>query len=339
MNILWDSSNTENFWLYVGQAVDLSRRIADHCDKAYRRKHPSLYYHVWDSNQDMESQFVILACMDLDTPLSRTDQCLLNLQEMWMACVFRTLTGRDLDKYLSPSVGKQSSGRHLNVAPPIWQRFTDEEPPNPREVYDREKFLDLLHSETPETKHWAECVRDSYNDLRNSPDPRLREYWFHNNKEQLRHAGEATEREYHENMKIYQEYGKEEIVRCAPGRNRGYINCGKYSFAVPQSLEIPAGSKVTVQFHLYETPVPYMYAQKAMPDDPSSRLAISIKSGNSADHQVHSWLQSARGEKIVMKMNTLVDALEGVSYSVTQQLRRRWRINRTGQVRVTSYKP
>jgi hypothetical protein len=35
----------------------------------------------------MQSQFVILAYMDLETPLSRTSQCLLNLLEMWMACI------------------------------------------------------------------------------------------------------------------------------------------------------------------------------------------------------------------------------------------------------------
>ncbi|KAF7125197.1 hypothetical protein CNMCM5793_001306 [Aspergillus hiratsukae] len=156
-------------------------RITKHRDKRYRLKHPSLHYHVWDSREGMQSQFVILAYMDLETPLSRTSQCLLNLLEMWMACIFRTLTARDLHTYLPPSVSKQSAGRHLNVAPPIWQRFPGDTPAID-ERWDRELFMKFLHSEDPARREWAEWAIDSYNDFRNSPDPRLREYWFENNK-------------------------------------------------------------------------------------------------------------------------------------------------------------
>ncbi|KAL3476485.1 hypothetical protein BJX99DRAFT_258418 [Aspergillus californicus] len=124
LHILWYPINTQRFWLYVGQATDLHRRIADHNDKLYRRKHPSLHYHVWDAKNGICSQFVILARADIKNGagnIPRFEQCLLNIQEMWMARLFRTLASRDLEKYLPPSVSRASSGRHLNVAPPLWQ--------------------------------------------------------------------------------------------------------------------------------------------------------------------------------------------------------------------------
>lgn len=336
MNILWHPSDPETFWLYIGQAIILCHRITKHRDKRYRLKHPSLHYHVWDSREGMQSQFVILAYMDLETPLSHTSQCLLNLLEMWMACIFRTLTARDLHTYLPPSVSKQSAGRHLNVAPPIWQRFPGDTPAID-EQWDRDMFLKFLHSEDPAIREWAEWARDSYNDLRNSPDPRLREYWFENNKQHRQLAREASELIYHENMKVYQEHGSERIVKCPPGRDRGYVNCGKYVFSIPQSLDIPAGSRVHIQFHLYHVPVRFRYAQQARPDDPSSRLAVWVKGRSSTGAEVRTWLQCARGEKIVMKMNTLVDALEGLTYDETRLLRRRWLVSRIGEGREVRY--
>src|SRR5437016_384926 len=63
MHILWNRSNMEQFWLYVGQAVKLHQRIANHKDQKYRNHHPSLHYSVWDTAEDMESVFVTLAVL------------------------------------------------------------------------------------------------------------------------------------------------------------------------------------------------------------------------------------------------------------------------------------
>ncbi|OQE14386.1 hypothetical protein PENFLA_c038G10811 [Penicillium flavigenum] len=342
LHIIWPPDDPQRFWLYVGQAMNLKRRIADHNDKLYRRKHPSLHYHVWDSREDMCSQFVVLATFNYETEgqnLPRSHQCLLNLLEMWMACLFRTLTARDLDRYLPPSVGRSSAGRHLNVVPPIWQRFQDETVPDMREIFDRSSFRSLLQSNDAAVRSWAQKARDSYNDLRNSPDPQLRHYWFGNNNRQLGRAWESNEQTAIDNLKVYHLEGKERTVQCAPDRKRGYITCGKFVISIPQSLNISPGSKVIVQFHLYKTEVPHRYTRKAMPYDPSSRLAISIKGRDASGNKVDTWLQSSRGSKLPMRMNTLVDMLEGVPFNETCSLSRRWIVTRMGEgtLRQTEY--
>ena len=89
MHVLWEKNNTQKFWLYVGQAVSLRERVQNHNDRQYRSRHPSLHYHVWGSVEDMESVFVTLAVGKI--PTYQTEQLILNLQEMWMACIFQTL--------------------------------------------------------------------------------------------------------------------------------------------------------------------------------------------------------------------------------------------------------
>ncbi|KAL5366409.1 hypothetical protein BJX96DRAFT_160889 [Aspergillus floccosus] len=198
--------------------------------------------------------------------------------------------GKSLEEYLTPAVrdicesgsftleslrsiggdcDPPRAGVYMNI---LWQRFPGDTSATD-ERRDREMFL-KFHSEDPAIRGWAEWARNSYNDLRNPPDPRLREYWFENKKEQLQLAREASELIYRENMKVYQEHGSERIVKWAPDRDRGYVNCGKYVFSVLQLLVIPTGSRVHVRFHLCQVPVSFRYAQQARPDDPSSRLAV-----------------------------------------------------------------
>ncbi|CAG8934789.1 unnamed protein product [Penicillium salamii] len=330
LHIIWYPNDPQTFWLYVGQARHLGNRISDHNDRVYRRKHPSLHYHVWDSQEEMCSEFVILAIFQNaanERNLSRYEQCLLNLLEMWMACLFRTLTAKDLDTYLPPSVDRSTAGRHLNVVPPIWQRFHDEDSPARKDIFDRAGFEELLRSADPAVRLWARHATASYNDLRNSPDPRLRCYWFANNRRQLRQAWIANEKQAIDDMKVYQIEGKEVTVCCSRGRDRGYILCGKFNFPLPQSLGISPGSKVFVQFHLYEIAVSHRYVSQAMPFDPASRLAISIKACNNSGTEVDRWIQSP-GKKVPMKINALVDMLEGVTLTETRALSRRWSLIR-----------
>lgn len=156
--------------------------------------------------------------------------------------------------------------------------------------------------------------------------------------EQRQRAREASDLIYLESMKVYQDHGSERVVKCAPDRDRGYVNCGKYVLSIPQSLEIPAGSSVHIRFHLFEVPVPFNYAQQARLDDPSSRLAVWVKGRSSTGAEVRTWLQCVRGDKIGMKINTLVDALEGLTYDGTRLLRRQWLVSRTGEGREIRYK-
>ncbi|KAJ5506144.1 hypothetical protein N7453_005101 [Penicillium expansum] len=258
--------------------------------------------------------------------------------KMWMACLFRTLTAKDLDTYLPPSADRSSAGRHLNVVTPIWQRFYDENLPARKEVFDRAGFEALIRSDDPAVRSWARQATASYDGIRNSPDPRLRRYWFENNQRQLQQAWDANEKRAIDRMKVYQVEGKERTIRCAPGRNRGYITCGKFNIPLPQSLSMSPESKLFVQFHLYEMAVSHRYASEAMPCDPASRLAISIKGCNSSSDEIDEWIQSS-GKKAAMRINTLVDMLEGITLTETRSFCRRWDVSRTekGASRKTNY--
>lgn len=81
--------------LYIGQANSIRPRIAQHLNFRYRRDNPSLHYHALQ--QSIFNQFGLAAL--LPSPnignhalpgLDRPD-LLLNLLEMWMCLVFRTL--------------------------------------------------------------------------------------------------------------------------------------------------------------------------------------------------------------------------------------------------------
>lgn len=74
-----------------------------------------------------------------------------------------------------------------------------------------------------------------------------------------------------------------------------------------------AKGSVFVQFHLSETAHAQEYALKALPSDAASRLAVSI-SGQYFKGEFHAYLVNKSRRKIAMKMNTLVDILEGFTF-------------------------
>lgn len=69
------------------------------------------------------------------------------------------------------------------------------------------------------------------------------------------------------------------------------------------------------------------------------RLAVSIKCHDISGKQFHVWLKNTRGTKIAMRMNNLVDTLEGLSYEETRMLRRWLRswVGKKMTSRFTSY--
>lgn len=163
MHILYRRSNPERFWLYVGLAFKLSERISNHNDPSHRRAQPSLHNHVWDSAEDMESEFDTLAVHSLTA--SKDNQFALNFQEMWMACVFQTMTEKHLAEYLPDSVNKAWTGWHLNVVPPIWQGFTWDLTAWKEAIGGTAAFEDILNSPDPAIRGWAWDLRHAFNDL------------------------------------------------------------------------------------------------------------------------------------------------------------------------------
>lgn len=103
------------------------------------------------------------------------------------------------------------------------------------------------------------------------------------------------------------------------------IYCGLFNFTIHKEhdLQFEDGAIVSVQFHLAETGHPMRYARYAQQSDPARRFAISI-SGHDTKGDFYVWLQSQfRTEKLIFKINSLVDILEGYSLVETKGFRRR----------------
>ena len=89
---------------------------------------------------------------------------------------------KDLIEYLPDgAVLFPQTGSHLNVAHPLWQRISETKQDtyvstDPHER--RKKFSELIRDSDDATKEYYLAVRQSFLDLKYSPDPALRAYYF-----------------------------------------------------------------------------------------------------------------------------------------------------------------
>lgn len=325
LHILWRKEQPGIFWLYVGQAVVLCIRIETHNDPYRRRRNPCLHYHIWDLDDNIESVFVTLATDK--QPSTPEEQLILNIQEMWMCLVFQTLTPVQLDDYLPEGVQKLWSGNHLNVALPLWQGFTGDKDSVRDATGGRHAFQQYLRSEDPIVREWAENTRDAFNDIRNSPDPVLRNYYRKILLERHAKARKTLEDKKTENLKKYLSEAETTVHLYHDGQ-MATISCGMFQFTIPRSLKLDPkeGDVVSCRFHLAERPHPNPYAKKAEPRDPASRLAVSIR-GRDRHGAFDVWL-STGGLQNVKKMNSLVDVLEGYTLEESRSFERRWYVHR-----------
>lgn len=266
-----------------------------------------------------------------DASSHSSQQFVLNLAEMWMCCIFQTLTPLHLDNYLPGNVKKVWAGRHLNVALPLWQSFSNSLENKAEAIGGRAAFTKFLQSPDFEVRQWAESLRDGFNQLRNSPDSKLRNYYRQQIRFSLQSAAVACQ---NATIKRFQEYfsGKEISVNVT-SRNKGTyyerdyydIRCGMFLFTISQDfgLSFKHMDKVSVQSHLSETEHPMKYACRALKTDPASRLAISV-TGHDSNGMFVVWLESKTGTRTVFKMNTLVDILEKYTYEERKAFPRRW---------------
>jgi hypothetical protein len=112
------------------------------------------------------------------------------------------------------------------------------------------------------------------------------------------------------------------------------VRCGNYKFTISAKLGLGLGDgdQVIVQYQLTETQHPYPYAVESLPTDSASRLGVSIRGHNSGG-PFHYWLM-ADGQSNAMKINSLVDGLEGFSLEETKSFSRRWYYTKTGNFRI-----
>ncbi|KAL4887947.1 hypothetical protein BDV59DRAFT_196889 [Aspergillus ambiguus] len=334
LHILWRRDHPDHFWLYVGQAAILCIRIETHNDPYRRRRNPCLHYHIWDMFEDMESVFVTLATHE--KPLSPETQLVLNIQEMWMCLLFQTLTPSHLDEFLPGYMDKLWSGNHLNVALPLWQGFTSNTDVVRDAIGGRITFQQYLWSNDPTIREWAEHARDAFNDIRNSPDPRLRGYYEKLHFQRRIKAQETVENKKAENLRCYMSEA-EATVHVSHGGEMTEISCGMFRFTISRSLglSIRDGDAVHCRFNLAESPHPNAYARRAEPRDPASRLAVSIR-GKDSHGNFHVWL-GTHGPQNVKKMNSLVDVLEGYTLEESRSFERRWHVKRDLNLKTNMY--
>lgn len=285
-----------------------------------------LHYAVWESSPDMRSTFVTLAT--LTAPSCAQSQLILNLAEMWMCLVFQTLTSLHLDSWLSDQATAMWSGNHLNVALPLWQGFTNTQ--ENRAIADaiggRVTFQQYLASQDPVIRTWAQHARGAFNDIRNSPDPGIRNYWWELHKERVVKAQESWGAKKAEMAKQHLKGAKVSVL-LYPGNHGDHqiqVSSGSFSFTISRSLglHLRHGDEVILQYHLTSTSHPHPYVTSALKTDPASRLGVSIR-GQDDQGSFHCWL-NATGECNARKMNSLVDLLEGYPLKESQGFKRRW---------------
>jgi hypothetical protein len=177
-------------------------------------------------------------------------------------------------------------------------------------------------------RQWAENQRDAFNDIRNSPDPRLRQYYKDLHQTRQQHAQETWEIKKSDELKADLSGQKATVNECHNGE-LSTVSIGSYQFTISRKLDLKVkdGDEVFIQFELTETPHPHVYARKARVDDPASRFAISL-TGHNTSGDFFGWLTTS-GELNVKKMNSLVDVLEGCSREECLTFKRRWYVKCT----------
>ncbi|KAL2857842.1 hypothetical protein BJY01DRAFT_116083 [Aspergillus pseudoustus] len=105
---------------------------------------------------------------------------------MWLCWAFQSLSPTALGDFLSAGTPITWAGLQLNVAPPLWQRLPHETVHFTHKALNRQAFMDFLFSEDPTLRQRAEILRNSYQDLRNSPEGFIRKYYFEQHMELCR---------------------------------------------------------------------------------------------------------------------------------------------------------
>ncbi|KAF2131561.1 hypothetical protein P153DRAFT_429832 [Dothidotthia symphoricarpi CBS 119687] len=116
---------------YIGQASSLRQRFAQHLNFRYRRDNPSLHYLA--IQKSIYNAFGTLALLPSPSmgnhtlPGMDSPDLLLNVIEMWMSLVFRSLPAQALEAWIPKGVdagrieGKEGEFGGLNIAVPLDQ--------------------------------------------------------------------------------------------------------------------------------------------------------------------------------------------------------------------------
>ncbi|KAJ6278415.1 hypothetical protein J3E71DRAFT_371193 [Bipolaris maydis] len=141
--------------IYVGQSHNLRARVAQHLNFRYRRDHSSLHYFaLQESVYNVLGAVIILPAAN-SGPGTDDMALLMNVLELWMCLVFRSLPMQLLEEWLPDDgsverkrkVGKEGVVGGLNVACPLDQGREER------------VFVDLSHDEDPLVKAYLKEAR------------------------------------------------------------------------------------------------------------------------------------------------------------------------------------
>ena len=178
--------------IYVGQTTSVRQRVSQHLNFRYRRDNPSLHYLAMQ--QSIYNSIGLLALLPSLSPSSNNlpgmdrPDLLLNVLEMWMCLVFRSLPAQTLELWLSgveePGKAEKESREGdfggLNIASPLdqgdkvrdWIDLSNSDDPlildyigkrsRPRELEERRNNSTEIASKFPKSEeevlpvpHWA----------------------------------------------------------------------------------------------------------------------------------------------------------------------------------------
>lgn len=131
--------------VYIGQSTNTRLRIGQHFNFRYRRDNPSLHYHALQHSS--YNVFGVLCALpspgmgNHTLPGMDCPDLLLNVLEMWMCLVFRSLPDETLGEWLPNGVKIEGGFGGLNIAAPVdhgekereWVDLSDSDDPLVRE--------------------------------------------------------------------------------------------------------------------------------------------------------------------------------------------------------------
>jgi hypothetical protein len=162
--------------IYIGQASSLRPRVAQHLNFRYRRDNPSLHYHaLQNSIYNAIGTLAVLPSQGMGNhtlPGMDEPALLLNVLEMWMCLVFRSLPAELLCEWIPDGVdparkaGKEGVFGGLNIRSPLDQGDSKAE------------WIDLSESNDPLVREYvgARVVKNEGLNVEDEVNLRKREY-------------------------------------------------------------------------------------------------------------------------------------------------------------------
>jgi hypothetical protein len=252
----------------------------------------------------------------------KKDLIALNLLEAWGALIFQTLPKEDLIEYLpDDTVLFPQARNHLNITHPLWQSISEIK----QDIYvstdpheRKKRFSELIRDSDSAIKEYYLAVRQSFLDLKYSPNPALRAYYF--STYQRRGISQSTSTRKRTRNKIL-----EGTIKKVSGLRNSLqtIYFGQIRLRIRKGqIRLHDSDKIHIQGYLTQGVNPNVYATNATSDDPARRLSLQLTVERQGRHS-SIWL-TAGGDKTAMRMNTLVDILEDVPYDDIEKSPRRF---------------